>query len=121
VSFKYLLVGNSGTGKTTVARKMRKRFKALGPDDTVLDISASNLVTGYVGQAGKMTHDQFQKSRGGVLFINEGHLAVRGVREGGQALHRVLGRAVHCAVREGAAGLRYPAAGAGALPRMTSP
>ena len=37
------------------------------------EISASDLSSGYVGQAGKMTRDHLQKSRGGVLFIDEAY------------------------------------------------
>ena len=53
VCFNYLFVGPPGTGKTTVARRMGRMFRALGllPDDTVHEISASELITGYVGQA----------------------------------------------------------------------
>jgi hypothetical protein len=59
--------------KTTVARRMGKMFKALGllPDDAVKEVSASDLITGYTGQAGAMTRDVMTEARGGVLFIDE--------------------------------------------------
>jgi SpoVK/Ycf46/Vps4 family AAA+-type ATPase len=75
VGFNYLFLGNPGTGKTTVARRMGKMFKALGllPDDAVVDCAASDLVTGYVGQSGLKTREMLQKARGGVLFIDEAY------------------------------------------------
>ena len=47
--------GSPGTGKTTVARRMGLLFEALGvlPSAEVVQVSASDFVTGYVGQAAK--------------------------------------------------------------------
>ena len=61
-------------GKTTVARRMGKMYKALGllATDDVKECSAKDLITGYVGQAGKKTLEILKDSRGGVLFIDEG-------------------------------------------------
>jgi len=75
VSFNYLFLGNPGTGKTTIARCMGKMFKILGliPDDKVYEYTPKDFVTGYVGQAGKQTMDILEKSRGGVLFIDEAY------------------------------------------------
>lgn len=75
VGFNYLFLGNPGTGKTTVARCMGKMFKMLGllPDDTVYECSPKDFITGFVGQAGSKTTEQLQKSRGGVLFIDEAY------------------------------------------------
>lgn len=73
--FNYLFLGNPGTGKTTVARCMGKMFKMLGllPDDTVYECTPKDFITGFVGQAGSKTTDLFEKSRGGVLFIDEAY------------------------------------------------
>jgi AAA+ superfamily predicted ATPase len=59
VEYNWLFMGNPGTGKTTVARRMGKMFKALGvlPNDEVKEVSMSDLLTGYVGQAGKRTRE----------------------------------------------------------------
>lgn len=56
-----------------MARRMGKMFKALGllPDDQVKEVSASDLTTGYTGQAGGKTRDVMTSARGGVLFIDE--------------------------------------------------
>ena len=54
---------------------MGSMFKALGllPDDSVKEAAASDLVTGYAGQAGKKTREMLQQARGGVLFIDEAY------------------------------------------------
>ena len=75
VCFNYLFLGNPGTGKTTVARFMGKMFKMLGllPDDTVYECTPNDFITGFVGQSASKTTEQLQKSRGGVLFIDEAY------------------------------------------------
>jgi SpoVK/Ycf46/Vps4 family AAA+-type ATPase len=63
VDFNYLFTGAPGTGKTTVARRMGKMFHSLGllPTDRVKEVSASDLITGYVGQAGKKTRETMEE------------------------------------------------------------
>eukprot|EP00798_Chlamydomonas_sp_ICE-L_P020756 gene20756-27576_t len=75
VSYNYVFTGSPGTGKTTVARRLGRMFKALGllPDAEVQEVSASDLITGCSGQAGKWTREALQRSRGGVLFIDEAY------------------------------------------------
>lgn len=67
--------GAPGTGKTTVARRMGLLFEALGvlPSSDVVQVSASDFVTGYVGQAAGKTRDIFESARGAVLFIDEAY------------------------------------------------
>ena len=50
-------------------------FSSLGllPCSDVVEVSASDLITGYVGQAGKRTFDVLTKARGKVLFIDEAY------------------------------------------------
>eukprot|EP00039_Didymoeca_costata_P004217 m.71998 g.71998 ORF g.71998 m.71998 type:complete len:1128 (-) comp12295_c1_seq1:71-3454(-) len=96
VGFNYLFVGSPGTGKTTVARKMGKMFHSLGilPSEEVLELSASDLSTGYVGQAGKLTREKFQEARGGVLFIDEAYQL--NPAEGGAYAKEALDEIVKC-------------------------
>ena len=51
---------------------MGRMFNALGllPGEDLVEAKASDLITGYVGQAGKCTRDIMRKSLGGVLFID---------------------------------------------------
>jgi len=67
--------GSPGTGKTTVARRMGMLFEALGvlPSAEVVQVSASDFSTGFVGQTAARTRDIFDSARGAVLFIDEAY------------------------------------------------
>jgi len=54
---------------------MGNLFKSLAllSDGEVHEVSASDLVTGYVGQAGMKTRELLSRSKGGVLFIDEAY------------------------------------------------
>ena len=54
---------------------MGRMFNALGllPGEDLNEAKASDLITGYAGQAGKCTRDVLRKSLGGVLFIDEAY------------------------------------------------
>jgi Holliday junction resolvasome RuvABC ATP-dependent DNA helicase subunit len=73
--YNFVFTGSPGTGKTTVARLMGKMFRNLGliPCDEVVEVSASDLITGFVGQAGQKTREMLTKARGKVLFIDEAY------------------------------------------------
>jgi hypothetical protein len=43
------------------------------PGEDLIEAKASDLITGYAGQAGKCTRDILRKSLGGVLFIDEAY------------------------------------------------
>jgi len=76
LELNFKMVGPPGTGKTTVARRMGLLFEALGilaDGKTFVQCSASDLTTGYVGQAATKTRSKFEEARGGVLFIDEAY------------------------------------------------
>jgi AAA+ superfamily predicted ATPase len=71
----YLFIGNPGTGKTTTAKVIGKIFKDLGflKSSSVVDVSAVDLIAGYVGQTPKKTLQVIDRAIGGVLFIDEAY------------------------------------------------
>jgi len=74
-SLHMIFSGNPGTGKTTVARRVGKMLQRLGilGTDSVVECSASDLVTGYAGQAAGQSRKVFESALGGVLFIDEAY------------------------------------------------
>lgn len=74
-SLHTILIGNPGTGKTTVARILSKIYKALGILERghMVETDRQGLVAGFVGQTAIKTAEKIEESIGGVLFIDEAY------------------------------------------------
>jgi SpoVK/Ycf46/Vps4 family AAA+-type ATPase len=79
-SLHSVFLGNPGTGKTTVARIIGKVYKALGLLERghLVEVDASDLIAGYVGQTAIKTKAVIDKAMGGILFIDEAYAISEG-------------------------------------------
>lgn len=75
-----VFVGNSGTGKTTIARIMAKLLFDLGvvKENKLIEVGKKDLVGQYVGQTAPKTAKVIEKAIGGVLFIDEAYSLTEG-------------------------------------------
>lgn len=73
-SMNMVFYGSPGTGKTTVARRYTKMLnEAKLRNNNVLIVGRNDLVGKYVGWTAKLIKENFEKAKGGVLFIDEAY------------------------------------------------
>ncbi len=75
MAMNFVLTGNPGTGKTSVARKMGEVLQAMEilPTCHVIEASRATLVGKYMGETPKIVNNVCDKAMGGILFIDEAY------------------------------------------------
>ena len=71
----FVLKGNPGTGKTTIAKIIGEIFKEEGilPYGHFIKASVDDFVAGYVGQTPIKTAELLKRAKGGVIFLDEAY------------------------------------------------
>ena len=75
MAMNFILTGNPGTGKTSIARKMGEILNSMDilPTSRVLEASRARLVGKYMGETPKIVNNMCDKAMGGILFIDEAY------------------------------------------------
>ena len=75
MKFNFILTGNPGTGKTSVARTLGKIFYALGvtSTDRVTQKEPKDLISQFTNESAKIMNAAVNEAMGGVLFIDEAY------------------------------------------------
>ena len=75
MTMNFILTGNPGTGKTSIARKMGEVLNSMDilPTSRVLEASRATLVGKYMGETPRIVNSMCDKAMGGILFIDEAY------------------------------------------------
>ncbi|WP_081831945.1 AAA family ATPase [Prevotella sp. P6B1] len=95
MAMNFILTGNPGTGKTSIARKMGEILQAMDilPTSHVIEASRATLVGKYMGETPKIVNNMCDKAMGGILFIDEAYtLSDGGDMYGKEAIDTLMKR-----------------------------
>ena len=95
MSMNFILTGNPGTGKTSIARKMGEILQSMDilPTSRVIEASRATLVGKYMGETPKIVNNMCDKAMGGILFIDEAYtLSDTGDQYGKEAVDTLMKR-----------------------------
>ena len=75
MAINFVLTGNPGTGKTSIARKMGEILYSMDilPTSNVIEVNRSTLVGKYMGETPKIVNMTCDKAMGGILFVDEAY------------------------------------------------
>ena len=95
MAMNFILTGNPGTGKTSIARKLGEILQAMDilPTSRVIEASRATLVGKYMGETPKIVNNMCDKAMGGILFIDEAYtLSDGGDMYGKEAIDTLMKR-----------------------------
>jgi AAA+ superfamily predicted ATPase len=74
-----VMLGNPGTGKTTVAKRLGEIYHAYGilARSEVKALSRAELIGKFVGHTAPQLRDEFMAARGGIFFLDEAYSLLR--------------------------------------------